>query len=132
MFAGTIALACMAAGLALTFFAQLSHERFVLVQRALGVTFAIAALHAFGVPGVRSFTPLLVVLAVPTAVALAAFAHRSLLTTLLARRHRYVVAAVNRLDDDVVEIRLQPVGRGDRVHARAVHLHRLPLGRGRA
>lgn len=112
VFAGTIALACMAAGLALTFFAQLSHERFVLVQRALGVTFAIAALHAFGVPGVRSFTPLLVVLAVPTAVALAAFAHRSLLTTLLARRHRYVVAAVNRLDDDVVEIRLQPVGHG--------------------
>jgi predicted ferric reductase len=112
VFAGSIALACMATGLALTFFAQLSHERFVLVQRALGVTFVIAALHAFGVPGVRSFTPLLVVVAVPTAVALAAFVHRSVLTTLLARRHRYVVEAVNRLDDSVVEIRLRPLRRG--------------------
>jgi predicted ferric reductase len=112
VFAGSIALACLATGLALTFFARLSHERFVLVQRGLGVTFAIAALHAFGVPGVRSSPPLLVVLAVPTAVALAAFVQRSLLATQLARRHRYVVAAVNRLDDTVVEIRLQPAGRG--------------------
>ena len=112
VFAGTIALACMAAALTLTFFVPLSHERFVLVQRALGVTFAIAALHAVGVPGLRSATPLLVVVAVLTAVALAAFVYRSLLTTVLARRHRYVVAAVNALDDTVVEIRLEPVGRG--------------------
>ncbi len=112
VFAGTIALACIAAALTLTFFVPLSHERFVLVQRALGVTFAIAALHAVGVPGLRSATPLLVVVAVLTAVALAAFVYRSLLTTVLARRHRYVVAAVNALDDTVVEIRLEPVGRG--------------------
>jgi predicted ferric reductase len=111
VFAGTIALACMAVALTLTFFAPLSHERFVLVQRALGVTFAIAALHAFGVAGLHSSTPLLVVVAVMAAVALAAFVYRSLLPTLLARRHRYVVAAVNRLDDTVVEIRLQPVDR---------------------
>jgi predicted ferric reductase len=112
VFAGTIALACMAAGLTLTFFAPLSHERFVLVQRGLGVTFAIAVLHAFGVAGLRSSTPLLVVVAVVVAIALAAFVHRSLLPTLLARRHRYAVVAVNRLDDTVVEIRLQPVDRG--------------------
>jgi predicted ferric reductase len=112
VFAGSIALALLAGGLALTFFAPLTHERFVLVQRALGLTFAIAAVHAFGVPGVRSSTPLLLVLGALTAVALAAFARRSLLATLLARRHRYVVAAVNRLDEWVVEIRMQPVDRG--------------------
>jgi predicted ferric reductase len=111
VFAGTIALASMTAALALTFFAPLSHERFVLVQRGLGVTFAIAALHAFGVAALRSSTPLLAIVAVLVALALAALVYRSLLTTLLARRHRYVVAAVNRLDDSVVEIRLQPAAR---------------------
>jgi predicted ferric reductase len=112
VFVGTIALACMASALGLTFFARLSHERFVAVQRALGVTFAIAAAHALGVPGTRSSTGLLVALAVLTALAIAAFAYRALLATLLVRRHRYVVAAVNRLDDSIVEIRLEPVGKG--------------------
>ena len=103
VFAGSVALACMTAALALTFFAQLSHEMFVLVQRALGVTFAIAALHALGVPGTRSSTPLLIFLAVLTALALSAFVCRSVLARFLARRHRYVVARVNRLDESVVD-----------------------------
>ena len=111
VFAGSVALACMAAALALTFFARLSHERFVLVQRALGVTFAIAALHALGVPGPRSSTPLLVFLAVLTALALSAFVCRSFLARFLARRHRYAVARMNRLDESVVEISLEPLGR---------------------
>lgn len=111
VFAGSIALACMTAALAMTFFAQLTHETFVVVQRALGVTFAVAALHALGVPGTRSSTPLLVFFAVLTAVALSAFAYRSFLARFLARRHRYAVARVNRLDQSVVEIRLEPVGR---------------------
>jgi predicted ferric reductase len=111
VFAGTVALAGMSAALALTFFARLSHERFVLVQKALGLTFAIAALHALGVPGARSSTPLLVFLAVLTGLALSAFVCRSFLARLLARRHRYVVARVNRLDESVVEIGLEPLGR---------------------
>src|SRR5215207_1928677 len=57
IFAGTVALAGMTAALALTFFARLSHEAFVVLQKALGVTFAVAALHALGVPGTRSSTP---------------------------------------------------------------------------
>jgi predicted ferric reductase len=112
VFAGSIALACMSAGLAATFLARLSHETFVLVQRALGVTFAIAALHVLGVPGTRSWTPLLVFMAVLVALALAAFVGRSFLARFLARRHRYAVASVNRLDESAVEIRLDPAGRG--------------------
>ncbi len=111
VFAGSVALACMAAALALTFFARLSHERFVLVQRALGVTFAIAALHALGVPSTRSSTPLLVFLAVLSALALSAFLCRSFLARFMARRHRYAVARMNRLDESVVEISLEPLGR---------------------
>jgi predicted ferric reductase len=110
VFAGTVALAAMAAALALTFFGRLSHEAFVVVQKALGVTFAVAALHGLGVPGTRSSTALLVCLAALTAVALAAFVRRSFLASLLVRRHRYAVVAVNRLDDSVSEIRLEPAG----------------------
>lgn len=111
VFAGSVALACMAAALALTFFAQLSYETFVVVQKALGLTFAIAALHALGVPGTRSSTPLLVFVAALSALALAAFAWRSFLARFLARRDRYAVARVNRLDESVVEISLEPLGR---------------------
>lgn len=112
VFAGTIALACLSAGLALTFLVRLSHERFVLVQRGLGVTFAIAALHALGVSATRSSQPLWVFMAGLTALALSAFVGRSCLARYLARRHRYVVTSVNRLDESVVEIRLEPAGRG--------------------
>jgi len=111
VFAGSIALACMAAGLALTVFGNLRHEAFVLVQRALGLTFLIAALHALGVPGTRSSMPLLVYVAALTALATAAFVYRSVFGRVLARRHRYVVASVNRLDTSVAEIQLAPIGR---------------------
>lgn len=111
VFTGTIALACMTAGLALTFFGRLTHEQFVLVQKALGVTFAVAALHALAVPGTRSSTSLLVFMAVLTGLALSAFLGRSFLARFLARRHRHAVASLNRLDESVVEIRLEPVGR---------------------
>jgi predicted ferric reductase len=108
VFAGTVALAGMTAAFALIFFGHLSHEAFVIVQKILGVTFAVAALHGFGVPGTRSSTPLLVWLAVLTALALAAFVHRSFLAKFFVRRHRYAVVAVSRLDDAVCEIRLEP------------------------
>jgi predicted ferric reductase len=111
VFAGTVALAGLSAALALTFLGRLSHEAFVVVQRTLGVTFAVAALHGLGVPGTRSSTPLLVWLAVLTALALAAFVRRSFLARLIVRRHRYTVAAVSRLDDSVSEIRLETDGR---------------------
>ena len=111
VFAGSVALAGMIAGLALTFFGQLKYESFIFVQRALGVTFVVAALHTFGVPGVRSSPPLLVYFSALTALAVLAFVYRSLLGLLLARRHRYSVASTNRLDASTTEIRLKPSGR---------------------
>jgi predicted ferric reductase len=56
VFAGTVALAGMTAAFALIFFGHLSHEAFVIVQKILGVTFAVAALHGLGVSGTRSST----------------------------------------------------------------------------
>lgn len=111
VFTGSLALAGMTAALALTLFARLSHERFVWVQRSLGVTFAVAAIHALGVHGTRSSAPLLIFLSVLVALALTGFVYRSALAGWLVRRHRYTVAEVTPLDEWVVEIRLAPAGR---------------------
>lgn len=110
VFTGTVALAGMAAALAATLFARLSHETFVLVQRGLGLTFALGAIHALVVPGTRSSTPLLIFLGAVVAVALTAFAYRSWRSGSLVRRRGYTVTGVNRLDGSVVEIRLESAG----------------------
>jgi predicted ferric reductase len=110
VFAGSLALAFMAAGLILTLFTRLRHETFVLVQKGLGATFAVGALHALGAEGVRSSRALLLFIAAITALALTAYVYRSVLGRFLARRHRYVVASAKRLDPSTVEIRLEPTG----------------------
>ena len=113
VFVGVVALAGLVAGLALTLFVRMRHETFVRVQRSLGIVFLVASVHVFVVPGTKaSSRPLTVYLALLTALALAAFARRSLLGRLLARRYRYRVQGVNRLAPDAVEIVLVPEGDG--------------------
>lgn len=105
IFVGVVALAGLLAGLALALFARMRHEAFVRVHRSLGVLFLLAGVHVFVVPGTKaSSRPLTVYLALLTALALVAFARRSLLGRLLIRRHRYRVEGVNRLAPDAVEI----------------------------
>jgi predicted ferric reductase len=105
VFVGVVALAGLLAGLALTLFARMRHETFVRVQRSMGIGFVLAGVHVFVVPGTKaSSRPLTVYLGLLTALALAAFARRSLLARSLVRRHRYRVDGVNRLAPDAVEI----------------------------
>jgi predicted ferric reductase len=115
IFVGVVALAGLLAGLALTLFARMRHETFVRVHRSLGVVFLLASVHVFVVSGTKAGSrPLTVYLALLTALALVAFAHRSLLGRLLIRRHRYRIEEVNRLAQDAVEIVLAQ--EGDRLH----------------
>jgi predicted ferric reductase len=105
IFVGVVALAGLLGGVALTMFARMRHETFVRVQRSIAIVFLLASVHVFVVPGTKaSSRPLTVYLALLTVLALGAFARRSLLARLLVRRHRYRVAAVNRLAEDAVEI----------------------------
>jgi predicted ferric reductase len=114
IFVGVVALAGLLVGLALSLFARMRHETFVRVQKSLGIVFLIASVHVFVVSGTKaSSRPLTVYLAVLTALALAAFARRSLFGRLLIRRHRYRVEGVNRVAQDAVEIVL--AWEGDRL-----------------
>lgn len=109
---GIVALMAMAVSIFLTLYVRLNHEVFVYVQRSFGFVFMIAMLHVFMTPGTKAVSPSLTYyLATLSFAGVGAFAYRSLLADVLVRRHRYEVAAVNRLDEFVTEIVMTPLGR---------------------
>lgn len=112
VFFGVVALGAMTLAVALTLYARLSHEMFVYVQRSLGFVFLVATLHVFGTPGTKAVSfPLTLYLGALSAVAVLAFAYRSLFGNVLVLRHDYDVTSVRRLDRDVVEITMSPRGK---------------------
>jgi predicted ferric reductase len=111
VFAGVLAFAGMTVAIVLTLFVRLNHELFVYVQRSFGVVFLAATYHVFTSSGARADSQALnVYLAALATVGLGAFVYRSVLGSLLVRRRRYRVTGVNRLDENVTEFELQPVG----------------------
>lgn len=102
----------MTAGIYLTLYARLTHETFVHVQRALGGTFAIAAVHVLLTNNAVAGSPLLKgYLLVLGAVALGSWIYRSVLGSLLVRRYDYIVTEARELDPEVVEITMAPADR---------------------
>jgi predicted ferric reductase len=112
VFAGVLAFGAMTVSIALTLLARLGHEVFVYVQRSFGFVFLVASYHVFTTDGAKAASPALewYMTALAT-LGLAAFAYRSLLGNLLVRRSRYRVVEVNRLDEYVTEIAMEPVGK---------------------
>jgi predicted ferric reductase/mono/diheme cytochrome c family protein len=109
IFAGFLALTAMGIALVLTLFVPLGQEIFVYVQRSFGFVFVLATYHVFATHGAKSHSAALNWYMVALATAgLAAFSYRSLFHNVLVRRRRYTVAGVNRLDDFVTEIVLEP------------------------
>jgi predicted ferric reductase/mono/diheme cytochrome c family protein len=94
----------------LTLFVWLGHEVFVYVQRSLGVIFLVATYHVFTTPAAKA-APLALnaYMATLATLGVAAFAYRSVLGSLLVRRHAYRVKEVNRLDEFVTEIVMDPL-----------------------
>jgi predicted ferric reductase len=112
VFAGVLAFSAMTVSIALTLFARLGHEVFVYVQRSFGFAFLLASYHVFTVPTTTAAsTALTGYLAVLVTLGVAAFVYRSVLGNVLVRRRRHRVTGVNRLDDAVTEIVMEPVGR---------------------
>jgi predicted ferric reductase len=112
VFAGVLAFAGLTAAIALTLFVRLGHEVFVYVQRSFGFVFLAATYHVFTTSGARDDSAALnVYMASLATLGIAAWVYRSLLGTLLVRRRRYRVASVNRLDELVTEIVMEPAGR---------------------
>ncbi len=112
VFAGVLAFAAMTVSILMTLFVRLGHEVFVYVQRTFGFIFLAASYHVFTTDAATAQSAALNgYLAVLTTLGIAAFAYRSLLGNVLVRRRRYRVAAVNRLDETVTEIVLEPLGR---------------------
>jgi predicted ferric reductase len=96
----------------LTLFVRLGHEVFVYVQRTFGFIFLAASYHVFTTDGAKAQSVALNrYMAVLATLGIAAFAYRSLFGNVLVRRRKYRVAAVNRLDENVTEITMEPVGR---------------------
>jgi predicted ferric reductase/mono/diheme cytochrome c family protein len=111
VFAGVLAFAALTVAILLTLFARLGHELFVYVQRSFGFIFLVATYHVFTTDGAADDSAALnVYLAALATLGLAAFAYRSLLGSVLVRRRRYRVRAVNRLDEFVTEIVMEPLG----------------------
>src|SRR5919106_614867 len=110
VFAGVLAFSALTVSIVLTLFVRLGHEVFVYVQRSFGLIFLAATYHVFTTSGARDdSTALNVYLAVLATAGIAAFVYRSLLGNVLVRRRRYRVVAVNRLDELVTEIVMEPL-----------------------
>jgi predicted ferric reductase len=112
VFAGVLAFGAMTVSIVLTLFVRLGHEVFVYVQRSFGFIFIAASYHVFTTSGAKALSPALnAYVSVLATAGVAAFAYRSLLGNLLVRRRPYRVTEVNRLDDDVTEIVMEPLER---------------------
>ena len=112
VFAGVLAFGAMTLAIVLTLFVRLGHEVFVYVQRTFGFVFLVATYHVFTTPGAKEDSQALnLYLAVLATAGIAAFVYRSLLGNVLVRRRKYRVVKVNRLDDFVTEIVMEPIGK---------------------
>lgn len=110
-FLGLIALLGMATALFMTLFARLNHEMFIYVHRIFGVAFIVGVVHVFRTPGTKALSSSLTYyLAALCLVGFAGFFYRSLFGRTLVRRLRYRVVRVNRLDEFVTEVAMEPLG----------------------
>jgi predicted ferric reductase/mono/diheme cytochrome c family protein len=110
VFVGVLAFAAMTVAILLTLFVRLGHEVFVYVQRSFGFIFLAATYHVFTTDGAADeSTALNVYMATLATLGIAAFVYRSLLGNVLVRRRPYTVTGVNRLDEFVTEIVMEPL-----------------------
>lgn len=110
VFAGVLAFGAMTVSIVMTLFVRLGHEVFVYVQRSFGFIFLVATYHVFTTEGAADeSTALNLYMAALASLGVAAFVYRSLLGNVLVRRRPYQVTAVNRLDEFVTEIVMDPL-----------------------
>jgi predicted ferric reductase len=110
VFVGVLAFSAMTVSILLTLFVRLGHEVFVYVQRSFGLVFLAATYHVFTTDGALAASGALELYLVTLAtLGIAAFVYRSLLSSVLVRRRRYRVVDVNRLNECVTEIVMEPV-----------------------
>jgi predicted ferric reductase len=109
VFAGVLAFGGMTLAIVLTLFVRLGHELFVYVQRSFGSVFLGATYHVFTTNGALEQAPALnVYMALLATLGIAAWGYRSVLGNVLVRRLPYRVVAVNRLDEFVTEVVMEP------------------------
>jgi predicted ferric reductase len=109
VFAGVVAFSGMVVAIVLTLFVRMGHELFVYVQRSFGIVFLVATYHVFTTEGARAGSQALnLYMASLATLGIAAFVYRSILGSVLVRRRPYRVAAVNRLDEFVTEVVMEP------------------------
>jgi predicted ferric reductase len=111
VFTGVVAFALLIALVVTSIMRRLSYQRFVVLQRLLGVTFLIGAFHSFAVGGTMASSPVLTIyLGCLTAAGIACLGYRLVGGRLGVGRYDYRVADIRDLDEDAVEITLAPVG----------------------
>ena len=110
--AGVLAFSGMTVAILLTLFVRLGHELFVYVQRSFGVVFLGATYHVFTTDGALEDAPALdVYMASLASLGIVAWGYRSVFGNVLVRRLKYRVVAVNRLDEFVTEVVMEPLDR---------------------
>ncbi len=109
VFAGVLAFGALVVAIVVTLFVRVGHEVFVYVQRTFGFVFLVACYHVFTTPGAKDDSPALeYYMAGLATLGVAAFGYRSLFGNVLVRRRKYRVVGVNRLDEFVTEIVMEP------------------------
>jgi predicted ferric reductase len=112
VFTGVVAFVLLISFVVTSIAGRLSYQRFVLLQRLLGMTFLVGAFHSFAVHGTMDSAPVLTIyLGSLTAAGSATLAYRVIGGRLGVGRYDHRVAEVRHLEDDAVEITLVPVGR---------------------
>jgi predicted ferric reductase len=109
---GVLALLALSVVMGITLYVRLSHEVFLWVHRALGVIFAVGAIHVFRTPGTKAISQALTIyLALVALAGLGAYLYRSLLGDALVPRRDYRIGRIRKLGD-VAEITMSPLDRG--------------------
>lgn len=109
---GQVALWVMTAGMVMTLYGRMRHQRLVWTQRVLGLMLVPGAWHAFRIGGdVGNYRPLRIYLGVLVALGLAALAYHTVLGRLMTHRYHYRLTRITPLAGRVTELRLQPVHR---------------------
>lgn len=113
LMAGKISLAMMIVVLGLTFFAKIRYELWKIIHRLMGVAFGFTLIHVGLISSDVSINPLLKgYLLVLGTVGIVSYIYRSILgKTKIVKRLGYKVSQVIKLNENVYEVRLDPLGR---------------------
>lgn len=108
---GIASLLCLMALLILTYYVDLPYQVWRLTHKFLGFVFFLGGLHAFFIPGVISTDSTIRVYILGfSVIAFIFYSFKTILGRFLVFRYRYCVDKIVSLKDEMVEVKMHPIG----------------------